>query len=344
MKVLVTGASGFLGRTLVERLLAHGETEIRCFVRPSSNFATLAQLQRSYPKARLDYVIGNLASRADARRAVEGIETIYHLAAGMKGLPATLFFNTLVASQSLIDAMKDKKRRVVLVSSIGVYDTSSLGTKHLVGEDTDLDPHPEKRSVYFHAKIWQEHLFREQAENGHIDLVVVRPGVLYGDGNPNRGFPSRIGVLVGHLLFVFGGKQVLPLCHVVNCAEAVILAGTSPNASGHSYNVLDDNLPTVKDYLRQHKREVENVSSLCFPFPAAMLLSKIVERYHRKTHGQIPAVLTPYETKAMWKGHRFDNQSIKKLGWKRIVPMDEGLRETFAYLRASMNGGFGNTM
>jgi hypothetical protein len=97
-------------------------------------------------------------------------------------------------------------------------------------------------------------------------------------------------------------------------------------------------LPTVKEYLRQHKQKVKKIASLRFPFPAAMLLSQVVERYHKKTHGQIPAVLTPYETSAMWKGHRFDNQSIKNLGWKQIVPTDEAMRETFAYLRSSLNG------
>jgi hypothetical protein len=40
----------------------------------------------------------------------------------------------------------------------------------------------------------------------------------------------------------------------------------------------------------------------------------------------------------MCKGHRFDNQNIKKLGWKQIVPTEEAMRETFAYLRTSRNG------
>ena len=338
MRILVTGASGFLGQAVVESLVAHGELELRCFVRPSSNLSGLEDVRSRYPHAKLEYVVGNLTSLCDARRAVEGVETIYHLAAGMRGLPATIFFNTVVASRCLLDAIRDKKRRVVLVSSLGVYGTSSLGTDHLIGESTQLDPHPEKRNVYFHAKIWQEQLFREQAEQEHVDLVVVRPGVLYGRGNPSRGLPPRIGIVIGKLLFAFGGGHVLPLSHVVNCAEAVFLAGQTAEASGRSYNVVDDDLPVAREYLRQHKQKVNNIRSIHFSFSAAMLLSQIVEKYHLKTQGQIPAVLTPYETSAMWKGHRFDNQSIKNLGWKQIVPTEEAMRETFAYLRASVNG------
>src|SRR5262249_17887288 len=157
----------------------------RCFVRPNSNISGLEEISSRYPHARLDYLIGNLASPDDARRAVEGVETIYHLAAGMRGLPATIFVNTVVASKCLLKAIQDKKRRIVLISLLGVYGTSVLETSHLIGENTELDPHPEKRNVYFHAKILQERLFREQAEKGKVDLVVLRPGVLYGHGNPN---------------------------------------------------------------------------------------------------------------------------------------------------------------
>lgn len=338
MRILVTGASGFLGRAVVERLFAHGNLDVRCFVRSNSNVSGLEEIRSRYPHARLDYLVGNLASPDDARRAVEGVETIYHLAAGMRGLPATIFVNTVVASKYLLEAIQDRKRRVVLVSSLGVYGTSFLEAGRLIGEDTELDLHPEKRSVYFHAKIWQERLFREQAEKGRVDLVVLRPGVLYGNGNPNCGFPSRIGILVGKVLLVFGGGNPLPLSHVVNCAEAVVLAGQDAEASGQSYNVLDDDLPSATEYLREYKHQVKNVATIRFPFLVTMLLSRAVEKYHVKTHGQIPAVLTPYESSAMWKGHQFDNQSIKKLGWKQIVPTVEAMRESCTYLRAGLNG------
>ena len=81
MSVLVTGSSGFLGGALVDRLLAHGEGGVRCMVRPSSNLEKLTRLGEKYPHAKLDYVVGNLTSRQDALSAVDGVETIYHLAA-----------------------------------------------------------------------------------------------------------------------------------------------------------------------------------------------------------------------------------------------------------------------
>jgi nucleoside-diphosphate-sugar epimerase len=335
VRILVTGASGFLGRAVVERLVASGNLDLRCFVRPNSDISGLEEIRSRYPDARLDYVVGNVASPDDARHAVLGVDTVYHLAAGMRGHPATIFLNTVVASKYLLDAMQDRKRRVVLISSLGVYATSSLETDRLIGEDTALDPHPEKRNIYLHAKIRQERLFRDQAAKGSVDLVVLRPGVLYGRANPNHGFPSRIGIQIGRVLLVLGGRSPLPLSHVVNCAEAVVLAGQSAEASAQSYNVLDDDLPSTIEYLRAYKREVGNIASIRCPFPATMLLSRTVEKYHATTRGQIPALLTAYESSAMWKGHRFDNQRIKNLGWKQIVPTGEAMRETFACLRGA---------
>jgi nucleoside-diphosphate-sugar epimerase len=338
MKILVTGASGFLGRAVVERLLAHGEFDLRCFVRPSSDLSGLDEVRNRYPRARIEYMVGNLTLPEDACRAVDGVESIYHLAAGMRGLPASMFVDTVVASKCLCDAVQDKMRRIVLISSLGVYGTSFLGTDQPLEETTELDQHPEKRNGYFHAKIWQERLFREQAEQGKVDLVVVRPGVLYGKGNPSQGFPFRVGLTIGNFLLMLGGSHTLPLTHVTNCAEAVVLAGMSPLASGRSYNVVDDDLPTGREYVKGYKQRVKKVPAIDLPFPLALLLSEVVERYHASSRGQIPAVLTRYETSAMCKGHRFDNRNIKTLGWKQIVPTAEAMRETFEYLRTSLNG------
>jgi hypothetical protein len=96
-------------------------------------------------------------------------------------------------------------------------------------------------------------------------------------------------------------------------------------------------LPTAREYLRAYKAQVKDVPTILLSFPVAMLLSTVVEKYHSKTRGQIPALLTRYQTSAMNRGHRFDNRSIKSLGWKQIVPTEEAMRETFVYLRTSLN-------
>jgi nucleoside-diphosphate-sugar epimerase len=201
-----------------------------------------------------------------------------------------------------------------------------------VDESAPLEPHPERRDPYSHAKLRQELLVREHAARAGVDLVVLRPGTLYGRGGP--AFSPRVGLSAAGWLLHFGGNNVLPLSHVSNCAEAVVLAGTSHRFAAGAYNVVDDDLPTAAEYVRRYKREVRHIRSIRFPFAAAMLLSGWAERWHVASRGQIPRVLTPYRTATVWRGHRFDNSKLRRAGWTQVVTTQEGLDGTFEDLRA----------
>lgn len=337
MTALVTGATGFLGGALVERLLAAGQKEIRCFARPGSNTARLDALTRQYPDAKLEWVHGNLLSLADCQRAVEGAEVIYHLAAGLTGSAADLFLNSCVASQRLLEAVIDRRpARVVLVSSFGVYGAAGVRRGGVIDENTPLEPHPERRDTYSHSKLRQEQLFREYQERYGFELVVLRPGVIYGPGG--GGLSARVGLQVGGCLLHLGGRNLLPLSYVENCAEAVALAGRTPEAAQQTYNVHDDDLPTSAAFLRAYRREAAQVRALPVPYPALLLLSRLVEGYSQRSRGQIPPVFTPYKTASLWKGHRYSNARLKSLGWRQLVPTAEGMRRTFAHLRSPAGG------
>src|SRR3982751_4188173 len=105
MTVLVTGSTGFLGTAVVERLLAHGVKRIRCFARPSSDQARLATLASMDNVDPVEVTIGNLQSVPDIERALVGVDTVLHLAAGMRGAPAGLFLDTVVASKRLMEGI-----------------------------------------------------------------------------------------------------------------------------------------------------------------------------------------------------------------------------------------------
>jgi hypothetical protein len=112
MTVLVTGSTGFLGTAVVERLLAHGVRRIRCFARPSSNTARLTTLASAYQHP-VEVTVGNLQSVADIERALVGVDTVYHLAGGMRGAPAGIFLDTVVASKRLVEAIRIVSRQTI---------------------------------------------------------------------------------------------------------------------------------------------------------------------------------------------------------------------------------------
>jgi nucleoside-diphosphate-sugar epimerase/peptidoglycan/xylan/chitin deacetylase (PgdA/CDA1 family) len=336
MKILVTGAAGFLGTALIERLLAHGYKDIRCNVRRRKDIPKLDKTWERHPYVCLEYSVADLRYREDAARAVDGVQLVLHLAAGKKGTAADLFLNSVVASRNLLDAVADRKpMRIVLVSSFGVYGAAGLGRGAWLNEQTVLEPHPEWRDHYSYSKLRQEQLFWEYQQANGFELVVLRPGVIYGPDGAH--FSNRVGLTLGKWQLHLGGNNLLPLSYVDNCAEAVVVAGTHEASAGQVYNVHDDDLPTCREYLRAYKKNVTKIRSISMPYFGAQLLSSMVAKYNRYSKGQLPAILTPYKTASQWGGNRFDNSKLRSIGWKQLVPTAEGLQRSFAAFRAGFD-------
>lgn len=334
MKILVTGAGGFLGKAIVERLLAHGQNDLRCMLRDASKTRGLEAIAARYPQARLEYVTVNLRNPNEIPRAVAGADIVIHAAAALKGSPAEMFMDSVVASRNLLEAIANELRhiRVVLVSSFGAMGVAELPRGAMVDEKTPLEQHPERRDVYSHSKLRQEQLFWEYHQKYGFDLVVLRPGVIYGPGGGH--FSNRVGLsLFGRFLHL-GGKNLLPLTYVDNCAEAIVVAALSESSSGQVYNVVDDDLMTSGQYLSLYKKNVRRVKSVQVPYFALMWGSRMVERYSERSRGQLPAIFTPYKTRAMWGGNQFSNAKLKSLGWRPVLSTREGLERAFAAFRA----------
>jgi len=337
VKVLVTGAGGFLGTHVVERLLAHGYTDIRCFLRDRGKAEQLTALAGQHPGAQLEFCSGNLRSAADCAEAVEGVSLVLHLAAGLKGAPAEMFADSVVVSRNLLEALEARpgvpmnETRIVLISSFGVYGVVPLGRGARIDEATPLEDHPERRDVYSHSKLRQEQLFWEYQNKDGFELVVLRPGVIYGPGG--GAFSGRVGLQIGPVFFHLGGGNRLPLSYVVNCAEAIVLAAGHPDAAGQVYNVHDDDIPTASRYLREYKKHVKRIRSVRLPYFATRILARYLEGYHRRSEGQLPAIITRYKAAAMWGGNRFSNAKLHALGWRQIVSTPDAMAQTFDYLR-----------
>jgi nucleoside-diphosphate-sugar epimerase len=337
MKILVTGAGGFLGKWIVERLLAHGETDVRCMLRDTSKGAALEAIAANYPAAKVELFAANLKNPAEIAAAISDCELVIHAAAALKGSPAEMFLDSVVASRNLLDAMaalgeRAKSIRIVLISSFGAMGVSDLGRGTSVDEGTPMETRPGQRDVYSYTKLRQEQMFWEYRERNGFDLVVLRPGVIYGPGGGH--FSNRVGLSLFGVFAHLGGSNLLPLTFVENCAEAVVVAALSESSSGQIYNVVDDDLVTAAQYLEMYKRKVRPLRSVRVPYGVLMWGSGVVDRYSKRSKGQLPAIFTPYKTRAMWGGNRFSNAKLKGIGWKPVVATSEGLERSFAAFRA----------
>ncbi|MGB5757450.1 MAG: NAD-dependent epimerase/dehydratase family protein [Acidimicrobiales bacterium] len=331
--ILVTGSNGFLGSAVVRRLAETTSTAIRCLVRPGSSTARIDDL---IDTGRVELYQGTLNSDDDCRGAIDGVDTIYHLAAGMGGgAMADVWLTTVVATDKLLRAIDVRRAddgapldRFVHCSSFAVYGVASMEAGATVDESTPLETDRRSADDYAHAKLRQEELVRAAAEAQGFDLVVVRPGVVYGPGG--GGLSRRIGIRQGDLIVAMGGRNILPLSYVDNCAEAMVLVGSHPDGPGQVINIHDDDLISAKEFLARYRAEAEPLKTVPLPKPATRALAGAVLWYHRRSKGHLPAAITPHMYRTQWVGHRFDNAKLKSFGWRQTVTTDEGLARSFA--------------
>jgi len=332
MKFAVTGGPGFLGRRLVKALLAQG-ADICCLVRPSSDIKDFGQAIAVETGSPPEIRISNLSDVGACAAALAGCEVLYHLAAELRGATSVLFLNNVVATRRLLEAArKAGVRRVVLVSSMAVYGTGHLSPGDLLDESCPLEPEPHRRDPYSYSKIAQEEVAWQAYRSGAISLVVLRPGVIFGPGRDC--ISGRVGLRIGKLLVRMGGSQQLPYVFVDNCADGVLRAGTAPGIEGQCFNLVDDGLPTGRELLAQYRPMVGKMRSVAVPNWTIGPLSGLCEWYHKRSRGQLPAILTRYKSAAQWKPLRYSNARAKAaLEWKAETSFSEGLLQTLTWLR-----------
>ena len=325
--IVVTGATGFLGRRVAASLAFDGHA-MRCLLRGSSDAGPLEQAVGG----RVDLSLVRLDFRdQDAlTEAMRGADTLLHLAAGLSGSTSALFASGPVATRKLLHAAADAGiGRVVLISSLGVYGASLLRSGQTLDESTPIDPNAAARDPYSYSKVRQEEVARRVAEERGLDLVVIRPGVIFGEGRPT--ISSRAGLPLGGLLVQMGGRQLMPYTYVENCADAVAAAATAPTAAGQTINILDDDLPTASGLVRTVRQMGKPVRRLWVPGPLVPTACAVYHWYSRVSGGQLPPVLTRYRAKSMWKPVAYSNAKAKRvLGWAPRVSMTEAIGRTVA--------------
>jgi len=326
-RILVTGSNGFIGVRVVESLLAYGFNNLRCFVRPTSRLDNLEKaVSRVEGDQNVELVRGDLLSRDDCEKAAQGVSIIYHLAAGMEKSFAGAFMNSALATRNLLDAFLQvgRARRFVNVSSFAVYSNLDLKRGDILDETCPLEDAPQERfDAYGFGKLKQEQIVREYGSQVKLPFVILRPGYVFGPGK--RELNGRVGVSTFGLFVQVRGSHLLPLTFVDNCAEAIVLAGLKPGIDGETFNIVDDELVTARQFLKRYKEKTAK-SSVVIPYFAAEVLCKAWESYSKWSQGQLPAAFNRRRCSAEWKGNRYSNQKLKaRVGWKPRVPMQQAM-------------------
>lgn len=327
--MLVTGSNGFIGVKVVKTLLEYGYRDIRCFVRPSSRLSNLKEVLNSFGlESQIEIVAGDLLSRDDCARAANGVSVIYHLAAGFDKSFAGAFMNSALTTRNLMDAFlqNGKVVRFVNVSSFAVYSNLKMKRGAMIDETSPLEDSPQERyDAYGFGKLKQEELVREYGDKRALPYVILRPGTVFGPGK--RDLTGRIGIDTFGFFIHLGGSNRLPLTYVDNCAEAIVLAGLRPNVDGETFNVVDDETLTSRQFLRAYKSRTK-IFSVPLPYFATYALCALWESYSNWSKGQLAPAFNRRRCSAEWKGNRFSNAKIRsRLGWKPRVDLRHSMKE-----------------
>lgn len=337
-EILVTGANGFIGSKVVRTLLLYGFKRVRCFTRSTTPSRSLEMIVREFGDARIELIQGNLLSPVDCAKAVKDVVVVYHLAAGIdKSFPGCVL-NSAVTTRNLLDPLVKEQtfRRFVNISSFAVYSNEKIRRGGLLDESCEVDAKlVERYDPYAYGKAKQDEVVLEYARTFSLPYVIVRPGITFGPGKTK--IPGRVGIDTFGFFLHLGLSNRMPLTYIDNCAEAIVLAGLKKGIEGHVINVVDDDLPRSRDFLRGYKRHVRRFRSISVPYHVFYLFNALWEGYSKWSEGQLPPAFNRLTCTAYFKGNTYSNNKAKELlGWRPRVPMSEGVERFYAFARQEM--------
>lgn len=241
--VLVTGATGFTGGHLARGLAARG-FRVRVLARDGERARDLAT-------AGIEIVRGDLTDRASLEPAVQGVVTVYNIAAIYRqaGVPASAYraVNAGAVGDLVRAAARAGVRRVVHCSTVGVHGDVENPP---ADEEAPLRP----GDIYQETKVEGERIAREAAAETGIELVIARPSGIYGPGDRRllklfRGVARRRFVVLGR------GEIYYHLTYVDDLVEGFRLCGTVPRAAGRTYILAGGEVGTLKELVQLIARE-----------------------------------------------------------------------------------------
>jgi len=325
MKVLVTGAHGFLGSHISEHLLAAGH-QVRALISPWGAIGNLSAV--------LDDP-GLEVERADLDRdgALEGtcddVCAVVHAAARVADWgPWDAFYRTnVVGTQQLLrEASRTRVQRFVLISSVAVHRYSGFRNA-----DPREVPRDNLRESYAHSKIMAEDLVREA---DGVEGVIVRPGLWpFGPRDPNFRRIAR-ALEQGVLPMVVIGDSVINTAYAENLALGIRLALETPEAAHRSYVIADDGMPSWRELLTELARLLgEHPPRLRLPGTPTKALARGVEATWGALFPRNEPPMTRYRAGLMTHDVHFSIQhAVKELGYRPAVSWREGLRRSVGAL------------
>lgn len=323
MRVLVTGASGFLGSHVAELLSQKGH-EVVALVRKSSNTSFLRTLDR------VRFAYGSVEDAKSVRAAMEGVDAVVHSAGLVKARsPGEFFEVNTEGTRTMLEAahaVAPGIKRFVLVSSLAAVGPS------LDGRPVPGDAEPRPVTHYGRSKLAAERVALEFKHR--LPIAILRPPMIYGPRD-NESFAFFQSVSRRFLPYLGDGKNTMSVIYASDCASACLCAIEADVPSGSTYFVDDGEVYVWLDMLGDIERAIGSRAIVRFSVPfvllhGAALASESLARLTGKA-----VMLTRDKVNELSAPHWVCDSSPARrdLGWEPQVKWPEGTRRAAAWYR-----------
>lgn len=309
MKVLVTGAAGFVGKNLVLELKDKGY-DIAALIRTEADqgFLKIHQIKT---------IVGDITNAESVDSAIKDCDIVFNLAAALPhhNLAEADYWQTNVEGLKNIleSCRKYKIKRLVHVSTVGIYD--------------------QRVTAYTKTKTEGERLINEYRKKHRLPVVIVRPTIAYGPYDTRPGFFNLFPLIHKGLFIPIGtGQNYFHSVYVGNLVQALIDVAKNNKAIGDDFIIGDDPCPKMRDIV-QTIAEVEGKSlpSFYLPLPLALLLGKI---------GDLIGIfglsfpLSTRRVKFITDTRKYDLSEVKeKLNYVPKFSLRQGIEKTFQWYK-----------
>lgn len=311
---------------MTAQLVARG-VRPRVLVHPSDDTSRLAQ-------AGIDIRAADIGrcDRATIAPVMAGIDLVVHCAArtGPWG-PASEYERTNVRGLEILvrAAMTAGVRRFVHVSSITVHGND------VRGEADENSPLRAESNPYSRSKVAGEKLLRRMIMDEGAPVTIVRPGWIYGPGDTASFARIARTIGQGRMPLIGSGENHLPLVHVTDVAQGLLLAGEAGRAEGRSYLLVNDQPVTQRDFLTAIAAELGvPAPQRRIPYGLAIMLGGACEYLGHLTRRREPPVVMRYGLRLLGGENRFAiGRARQELGFVPLTRLAEGIAGSVAWYR-----------
>ena len=312
-KVLITGANGFIGNTLMRYYKQQGTAVIGVDLHGNGD----------------DIIQGDIANPETISHLLEQCDVIVHTAALVSNAmkDSDMWRVNVLATRNLIAAAKHHKvRRFVQISSIVAYGNTAQGEL-----DEDYPVHADGGS-YVLTKLASEHAVLAAQASGGIEVVILRPGDVYGPGSRPWIIAPLEAIAKNQFMLPAKGEGFFRPIYVDDLIRGIDLAVRHPAAAGEIFNLSCEGYITTKEYFASHYQWLGKKGPMLVSTKVALAVSAIASKVADlmgNLNEASPATVAQLATKSWF--------SIKKaeriLGWKPEIAFEEGIKRSHQWAK-----------